>query len=273
MDPDVALRVPLRFLRAVDQRRQLRKQALDDAEVAREGEAERRPRGPQEQLLHLAPDPFGGQIVQRDRAADRPRRLVDLELQTCRELNRTQHAQAVVAEGAWVDHAQALGVQIVTPPMRVQVLPRQRVPGDGVHGEVAAPRGLRQRQRRIAGDDESPVAAAGLRFGARQGDVERTELEDREAGPDAVDRPQCRKHCPQSVRGEAEDFDVDVLRRDFQQVVAHPAADDERPAPRVAHRMGHAVGEIQLLRHRGRPGSRNRCSGTTGRACCVPPPG
>ena len=107
MGPDVAFRVPLRLLRAVDERRQLREQAVDDTDLPCEGEADGRPRGAQEQLLHLAPDPLGRQVVEGNRAAERPRRLVDLELEARRKLDRPQHPQAVVAEGRRVDHAQA----------------------------------------------------------------------------------------------------------------------------------------------------------------------
>ena len=42
VDPDVALGVPLRFLRAADQGTQLGKHLVDDAELQRECEAERR---------------------------------------------------------------------------------------------------------------------------------------------------------------------------------------------------------------------------------------
>ena len=268
MDPDVAFRMPLRLLRAVDQRRQFREQPVDHPQIPREGEAERRPVGEQEQFFQLAPDPFGRQIVERDRAADGARRLVDLEFEARRELDGPQDAQAVVAEGRRIDHAQAPGAQIAAPPVGIEVLPPQRVPGDGVDGEVAAARGLRQRQRGVAGYREAAVAAARLRFGAGEGDVERTELEDREAGADAVDRTESRQHRLQLVRGQAVDFDVDVLRRDAQQLVADPAADQQRPPAGDAHRAGHAVGEFQLLRHLLRSGNRSRCSGTTDRAGC-----
>ena len=284
MSPDVAFGVPLRLLRAVDEGRELGEQPLHDAGLARQGEAQRRPRGQQEQLLELAPHPFGRQVVEGGRAAGGAGRFVDLEFQARGELHRAQHAQAVVAEGGPVDHAQALAPQVVASAVGVEVLLAQRVPGDGVDGEVAAPGGFLQRQPRVAGDRESPVAAARLRFGAGQGDVQRAELEHGESGPDAVDLTKAPQHRPQPLRGQAEDFDVDVLpfgaarrrprrRRAVQQVVAHPAADDERPSSRVAHGAGHAVRERQLLRHRGRPGSRSRCSGTTGRAGCAPPPG
>ena len=71
--PDVALGMPLGFLRAADERVQLGKQFLDDAEIQREREPDRRLRREQ-QLLDLAPDPLGRQIVERDRAAKSRRR-------------------------------------------------------------------------------------------------------------------------------------------------------------------------------------------------------
>ena len=64
--PDVAFGMPLRFLRAADERVQLGKQLLDDAELERQREADRRPRREQ-QLLDFAPDALGRQIVERNR--------------------------------------------------------------------------------------------------------------------------------------------------------------------------------------------------------------
>ena len=72
-DPDVAFGMPLRLLLAADQRPHLGQHAIDDAEVEREREPDRRPCGLEQQLLDLAPDPLGGQIVERDRAAQRAR--------------------------------------------------------------------------------------------------------------------------------------------------------------------------------------------------------
>ena len=68
--PDVALRMPLGFLRTADERLQLGKEPVDDAELEREREADRRPFGQEQQLLDLAPDALGRQVVERDPAAD-----------------------------------------------------------------------------------------------------------------------------------------------------------------------------------------------------------
>ena len=266
--PDVPFRVPFRFLRAVDQGVELGEQAPDDPDVAREREADRRPPGKQQQLVELSPNPFRRQIVEGDSAADRPRRLVDVELEACRKLHRAQHPQAVVAEGGRVDHAQETPGEVGAPPVGIEILLLQRVVGDGVHREVAPPRGRRQRQLRVADHGETPVAPAGLRFGAGERDVERAELEDRKAGADTVDGAESGKHGVQLVGRETVCLDVDILGVDTPQRVAYPAADNERAAARVPHGAGHAARQIQFLRHRARPGNRSRCSGRTGRACC-----
>ena len=65
VDPDVALRMPFGLLRTAGERLELRKQLLDDAELHRERQADRRPRR-QQQLLDFAPDALGRQVVERE---------------------------------------------------------------------------------------------------------------------------------------------------------------------------------------------------------------
>ena len=104
--PDVAFRMPLRLLRAADERVQLGKQLFDDAEVERQREADRRPRREQ-QLLDLAPDALGRQIVERNRAAERARRRSSsVRSKRAANCTRAQHAQAVVGERRRIDDAQ-----------------------------------------------------------------------------------------------------------------------------------------------------------------------
>ena len=83
---------------------------------------------------------------------------------------------------------------------RIDVLAGQRIPGDRVDGEVAPPRRLLDRQRRIAGDGESLVPAAGLRLAPRQRHVDVADLVDGEALADGVDRPERSQHALQRVR-------------------------------------------------------------------------
>ena len=66
VDPHVALGMPFGLLRTSSERLKLWKERADDAELHRERQANRRARGEQ-QLFDLAPDPLGGQIVERDR--------------------------------------------------------------------------------------------------------------------------------------------------------------------------------------------------------------
>ena len=101
--PDVAFRMPLGFLLASDERLQFRKQLVDDAELERQREADRRAPRAQQQLLDLAPDALRRQIVETDRSAQRLRLFVERQLEPRRELHRAQHAQAVVAERRRID--------------------------------------------------------------------------------------------------------------------------------------------------------------------------
>ena len=115
------------------------------------------------------------------------RLLVEREVETGGELDRAQHAQAVVGESLGVDDPQHAALDVAAAVERIQVLAGQRIPGDRVDGEVAPPRRLFDRHRRIAGDLESAVAAAGLRLAPRQRDVDLAELVHLEALADAFD--------------------------------------------------------------------------------------
>ena len=107
VNPDVALGMPLRFLRAADERVHLRPEPLDDAELQRERETDATARGLQQQLLDFAPDALGRQIVERNARQDRVRLRVHVQVEPRGELQRAQHAQAVVAERRRIDDAQA----------------------------------------------------------------------------------------------------------------------------------------------------------------------
>ena len=98
--PDVTFGMPFGFLLASDERLQLRKQLIDDAELERQRETDRRAPRAKQQLLDFSPDALRRQIVEADRAAQRLRLFVERHLEARGELNRAQHAQAVVAERA-----------------------------------------------------------------------------------------------------------------------------------------------------------------------------
>ena len=124
--PDVSLWMPLRFLWTVDERPQLWKQPIDHAELERERETDRRPFGEEQQLLDLAPDAFGGKIVQRNAFTERLRARIHLELETRGKLNPAQHAQAVVTKGSRVDGTEHAALEQVTPAIiRIEVAVRR----------------------------------------------------------------------------------------------------------------------------------------------------
>ena len=105
--PYVPLGMPLGLLRASDECLQLGEQSLDDVQFQCQPQADRRAIGKQQQLLELAPDPLGRQVVER-----KPARTVppspgsSRELETGRELHGAKHAQAVFAEGRVIDRTQ-----------------------------------------------------------------------------------------------------------------------------------------------------------------------
>ena len=111
---------------------------------------------------------------------------------------------------------------------RVDVLVDEWIPGDGVDCEITTPRRFGRCEVRVAGNRERSVPAADPRFGARQGDVDVLDLVDREALADGVHRADLVEQSLHALRRQAEDFDVDVLVGPTEQLVPHPAADDER---------------------------------------------
>ncbi len=200
--PDVAFRVPLRLLRAADERHELGQHARDDAEVERQRQADRRARGAWSSSFSISPQMRSGgrssSGMRRHRAAVASSRS---KLEARRELHRAQHAEAVVAEHPEIDGAQDPAPQIAAAVEGILVGVRQRIPPDRVDGEVAAPGGLGHRHERVAVHVEALVAAAALRFPARQRHVdgsarEADELVDGEAlahGFDASERGEQRR--------------------------------------------------------------------------------
>src|SRR5262249_8792673 len=100
---------------------ELGKEPLDDRELHGEAKTNRwAPR--EEQLVELAPDSFGGQIVERNRSAHRSGLVVDVELESSGELHGAEDAKAVVGERRRVDHAKTPSLDIAAPVERVEVL-------------------------------------------------------------------------------------------------------------------------------------------------------
>src|SRR6266545_6728506 len=96
--PHVAFRMPFRVLGSRGQRDQLRGDGLQHPPLRQEGEATGRPGTFQEQLLHLAEDPFGGKLDERHHRAEGGGGGVDRQLEAGRELYRPESAQRILAE-------------------------------------------------------------------------------------------------------------------------------------------------------------------------------
>ena len=199
----------------------------------------------------------------------------EAELEPRRELQRAQHAQAVVAEGDGIDRAQQPALEIGAAVEGILVGAGQWIPRDRVDGEVAPARRLAQRQRGIAGHGEALVPPAGLRLPPRQRHVHVRDLVDGEAFADDVHAAEGAQDVLQAIRVDAEDLDVDVFRRMPHQAIADPSADDQRAAARArtARAIATAVSMPPITPRPGPCGSRNRCSGTTDRSCCARPSG
>ena len=246
VDPDVALGMPFGLLRAADERLQLGEQPRDDAELHAPAPARSTAAAPSSSFsispqMRSAGRSSSGMSRHSARVSSS-----SVELEPRRKLHGAQHAQAVVAERRRIDDAEKPALDVAAAVAGVEVLAGQRIPGDRVDREVAPPHRLVERHRRIAGDVEAAVPAAGFRFAPRQRDVDVARLVDLEAfadgfdaaealrGAGAGDRPARRRlrcRCPCDVAAH--------------QPIAHPAADDERAAAGVAHGLGDALRAIE----------------------------
>ncbi len=92
------------------------------------------------------------------------------------------------------------------------------------------------------------MSPAGFRLASRQGDVDRADLVDREGLADSVDAADARQQRQQLRFGNAEDFEVEILRGFAEQPIADEAADRQGAAAAIAHTRGDLDGEWQRVR-------------------------
>ena len=258
--------MPLGILRAVDQRVQLGPEPFDDAEIAREGEADRRARRLAAAASRLRPRcvrPADRRAGWRGR--DRPSPGRACSRSAPRTAARAARAGCRRRTCARSTTRSTRPFEIGAAAMRVEIFIGERIPGDGVDREVAAARRFLDRKVRIAGHLEAAMPASDLRFAPRQRDVEVRDLVDGEALADGVDGAERGEHVLEPIRGEAEDLEIDILRIAPEQLVADPAADDQRAAAR--HRGRRARSTARCRVRSSRAILRPRRAGHARRAC------
>ena len=273
--PHVAFGMPLRLLFASDERRHLGKQFVDDAEFEGECQADRRPSGAEQQLFDFPPDALVRQVVERNRRGDALALGVHRQFESRRELQRPEHAKAVVAERGRIDDPQEAQVKVGAPVEGIDQLAGQRIPRHRVDREIAPARGVRERQRRIAVHAKALVAAPGLRLAAGQRHIHAGHLVDRETLADRVHASEGFDQRAQPVRGDAEHFEINVFRVSLlqaEQPVTHPAADDQRAASRGANGAREIESERRrLTQRRGMEGRTFRSARRAVHECDSPP--
>ena len=209
----------------------------------------------QQQLLDLAPDALGRQIVEGDAPADRLRPGVHLEARTARRTAR-RAARAGCRRRTFADRRRAArrrSSRSPRPSNGSMILVRQRIPRDGVDGEVAPARGF------LGVMDGSPVTSKpvwprpDLRLAPRQRHVDVADLVDREALADRVDRAD-RARAGRSRSGPCRTPRCRRPSSSAEQPIADPAADDERAAARVRDAPAIAIAVSMLMRRPGRLG-------------------
>ena len=267
--PDVALRMPLGFLRAADERLELGQQPVDDAEIEREREADRRPVGAAAAASRPRP--------RRARPADRRAAIASQQRARLRRPRSARIARRTAARAA------RAGCRRRTSADRRRAAggarDRRRPSNGSTISPVSGSREIalivKSRRRaasstRASGspcDRESLVAAAGLRLAARQRHVEAADLVDREALADRVDAAERSSSAAQIDRAATPKTS---RSRSFglaaEQLVAHAAADEQRAAAgaRTARGDRHARGQAEQS-----PSAGLRRLACAGRTCCT----
>src|SRR5205807_4873836 len=118
-----------RFLGTARERLQLGKQLPDDAEIHGECEADGRLRREQ-QFFELSPYALGREVVERNVATERARRLVERETEARGELHGAQDTEAVLSKRRRIDGAQQAAIEVLPAMEGIEIFLGERVPGD-----------------------------------------------------------------------------------------------------------------------------------------------
>ncbi len=215
-----------------------------------ERQPERRAARLEQEFLHFAPHPFCGEVVEGDAAADRCGGRIDVELEAGNELQGAKHPEAVVGERVGIDDPEEALLEVAPAVEGIEVLVGQRIPGDGVDGEIAPAGGFDHAQVRIADDLEPPVAAARFRLPSREGDVEAGDLVDGEALADGVDGAEPGEQLAEAAGVDPVDLEIDVQGGAADEAVPNPAADDQGAAAGGAGGRGDGEGQRELAHER-----------------------
>ena len=276
--PDVALGMPLRLLRAADERLHLRQQLLDDAELAapaRSRSTAARRRAAASRSRPRCARPADRRAGCRGRAPRVSSSSVNSKRAANCSARSTRRLSSAKCRGSTTRRTRA--VEVGAAVERIDVLAGQRIPGDRVDGEVAAP-------RRVLDDiDGSPSTAKPLCprpvFDSRRGSA--TSMRARACRRRSSGRPPRRGRSAPSSAGSCVARACRTLRGPGpstarpQQPIAHAAADDQRAAAgaraasaiAVASASGEVVGSAARPHADAAVGSRRRRSPTSQLAC------
>ena len=244
--PGATLRMPLRILRYVDHRVQLRVEARPTA-GPQELQAERGAATAEQQLRPLLHQALRGKVDLRERRAKGDGLRGHGELETGGELHRAQDAQRVFGE--LCGHVpQHLGLEVGAAAPGIDELAGRGIPEDRVERKVAPLGGVFRRHRRVRLDLEIRMLHAGAVLAARHGDVDRQVLElgHAEGRADGHDPELAAQGGLDRARTQAVDLDVEIGDGHAHQSVAHATADEARAAPGGAEQLQHAAQGAQL---------------------------
>src|SRR5258706_1172066 len=228
MNKNVALRMPFRVLRHIDQHLDLRKQLIDGLERVQPAQSDRRLARPQQQFFHLSPNSFSGKIGKIYRAAQLDGVWVNAKLETRGKLRGPQDAQAVFRKRIERNCAQNPALNVFAAVEWINDRAGQRILHNRVDGEVATARRIVDCHRGIAFNDKGAMATTGLSLAARQRNIKVcSQFINRERFADDVDRSDLIKQRAQFVGLNSVSFDVPILRLLAHEQITDTTADEQ----------------------------------------------
>ena len=280
MHPHVALRMPLRVLGNSDQGPELGKEAQQAARLE-EPEARGGAAALEQHLAKLPEDAFPRYLAERRPGAERHQGGIRVHLEPGDELRHPQRPQGVLGEGARIRGAEHSELEVPPPSEGIDDLLAQGVERNGVDGEIAPAGRALEVEVRIARDREAAVPGRDLAVAARQGEIRVHVGEAQHA--EALSHPQhAAKGGEQGlerIEAEPEHLDVDILRVESEEAIAHEAADEKGPSSRCPDRArdieNHRIEHARMIapavrRYRPRVGCRAARFGRPG-PCSRPP--
>lgn len=232
MRPDVSFRMPMRILRGVFEKVQLRMESGDESYGLRRDESKGRLVRLQQELLPFFPNPFLGKFPKRFEHRIHERRAFGFDRQSepRNELQRAVDPERIVGERPCVRNPENSGIDVGNSSKRVVEALLENVEGDRIQGEIPSSESVYDAHAGVGLHAEAAVSRSGFRIPSRQRDVDfRTapdEFEDSERFSDFEHAAETRNDRLYSGIRKVVDFQVEILRGNAEKRVPRGSSDE-----------------------------------------------